>query len=101
MAYFLLIADHPKWPLYLVASYLDHGRRYVWFDLRAARKKAGKNMFMLCWSIDDKAIVPSTEWKQLVAYDKDLAQWALMKIENHMSKENIDVEIENGNADDF
>ena len=40
MAYFLLIADHPKWPLYLVASYLDHGRRYVWFDLRAADRKS-------------------------------------------------------------
>lgn len=99
MAYFLLIADHPKWPLYMVASYLDQTSSYVSFDLRRfrqRRKQSGcKDMFMLSWSMNENRIMPSSEWRDLMAYDAALAEWAREKIENFMSEGKIDVEIEN------
>lgn len=99
MAYFLLVADHPKWPLFLVASYLNQDSAYVSFDLRRAKPKKyalAKNMFMLSWHISEKRLMPSSEWRQLQKHDAVLADWALAKIEEFMTEGKIDVEIESG-----
>lgn len=98
MAYFLLIADHPKWPLYLVASHLNQSSPYVSFDLRRVRRKksgGGKRMFLLSWGISEGRLMGSSEWRDLQAYDQNLANWARENIERFMNEEKIDVEIEN------
>ena len=100
MAYFLLIADHPKWPLYMVASYLDQTSSYVSFDLRRTRQRRRqsgcKDMFMLTWSLSENRLIDTgSEWRDLCAYDAQLAQWARGHIEKFMTEGKIDVEIEN------
>lgn len=98
MAYFLLIASHPKWPLYMVASYIDQDGDYVCFDLRRTRKRkyfGSKDMFMLSWGIKQNRLMPSSEWRDLIAYDVKLAEWAKDKIERYMANGEVDVEVEN------
>lgn len=97
MAYFLLVADHPKWPLFLVASYLDQNCEYVRFDLRRAKPKKyalAKNMFILSWHIGEGRLMPSSEWRQLQRDMPTLAHWAQDRISNFMNEGKIDVEIE-------
>ena len=88
MAHFVLVADHPKWPLYLVVSYLDQDRPYARFDLRRTppqkRKWNCKNMFMLSWSINERRIMESSEWRDLLSYSDSLAEWAKLEIERYM-----------------
>lgn len=97
MAYFLLVADHPRWPLFLVASHLNQDSEYVSFDLRRARPRKDplvKDMYMLSWHIGEKRLMPSSEWRYLMRKDKRLAMWAQAKIEEFMTEGKIDVEIE-------
>lgn len=88
MAYFELVAGHPKWPLYLVVSHLDENRPYMRFDLRRTppRRKqwSCKDMFMLSWSTEQRRIMESSEWRDLVDFDKSLAEWAKSEIERYI-----------------
>ena len=89
MAFFLLIDTASGWNLWKVASYIDADPpSHVCFHLKTTRKRSGKEIFMLTWSLRDGGLVKgSSEWRELEAGKPGLAKWCEDEIRRHMMED--------------
>ena len=89
MAYFAVISGRGTWILFKVASYIDPpGSRWVNFSLKDYRKvHRFKTLYMLSWHMDERRIAESSEWRDLMERNTNLAEWCKAEIEKHMTDE--------------
>ena len=86
MAHFETLAQIPGWTIYETRSYLDDpGSPWRAFYVRPLKVKdvLRKRIYMLTWHDDERRLADSSEWRDMNAYNPQLAMWALTQIKLH------------------